>query len=83
VSQVKRFGAFSIRENRGGSIWVRAGTGYANKDGSMNLVLDVLPLNGRLHIREVGEKRDSANGSTAHETAGEVAPEASAAGVQP
>ena len=56
----KRLAVFSIRENRGGSIWVRAGTAFVNKDGSLNVLLDVLPLDGKLHVREAGEKRDSA-----------------------
>jgi hypothetical protein len=54
----KRLAVFSIREAKGGSIWVRAGTAFVNKDGSLNLLLDVLPLDGKLHVREAGEKRD-------------------------
>jgi hypothetical protein len=29
------------------------GTAFPNSDGSFNLFLDALPVNGRLHIREV------------------------------
>jgi hypothetical protein len=52
---------FSIRKTRnGGTIWVRAGNGFVNKDSSVNLYLDVLPLDGTLHAREqVVERRDS------------------------
>ena len=56
----KRLAVFSIREGKGGSIWVRAGSAFVNKDGSLNLLLDVLPLDGKLHVREAAEKRDSA-----------------------
>ena len=56
----KRLAVFSIRMNKGGSIWVRAGSAFVNKDGSLNVALDVLPLDGRLHVRETGEKRDGA-----------------------
>lgn len=56
----KRLAVFSIRENKGGSIWVRAGSAFVNKDGSLNVLLDVLPLDGKLHVREAGEKKDSA-----------------------
>ena len=31
--------------------WVRVGVAFDNKDGSLNVLLDALPLNGRLHIR--------------------------------
>jgi hypothetical protein len=52
---------FSIRESTkgGGSIWVRAGSAFVNKDFSLNVLLDVLPLDGKLHVREAGERRES------------------------
>jgi len=44
---------FSIRETKGGgSVWIRAGKAFTNKDGSLNVYLDVLPLDGKLHLRE-------------------------------
>ena len=54
----KRLAVFSIREGKGGSIWVRAGSAFVNKDGSLNVLLDVLPLDGKLHVREAADKRD-------------------------
>jgi len=59
----KRLAVFSIREGKGGSIWVRAGSAFVNKDGSLNVLLDVLPLDGKLHVREAAEKRDGAQAS--------------------
>jgi len=59
LSAGKRLAVFSIRENKGGSIWVRAGSAFVNKDGSLNVLLDVLPLDGKLHVREAGEKREA------------------------
>jgi hypothetical protein len=56
----KRLAVFSIREGKGGSIWVRAGSAFVNKDGSLNVLLDVLPLDGKLHVREAADKRDTA-----------------------
>ncbi len=50
----KRLTVFSIREGRSSSIWVRAGTAFVNKDGSLNILLDVLPLDGKLHVRDPG-----------------------------
>ncbi len=58
----KRFAVFSIRDGKNGTIWVRAGTAFVNKDGSLNVYLDVLPLDGKLHVRDAGEKRDAAPG---------------------
>jgi hypothetical protein len=48
----KRYAVFSIRTLKEGSVWSRAGSAFANKDGSVNIYLDVLPLDGKLHIRE-------------------------------
>ncbi len=41
-----------------GTVWVRCGIAFLNKDDSMNLYLDVLPKEGRLHIREAVDRRD-------------------------
>lgn len=54
----KRLAVFSIRPGRNGSVWVRAGWAEVNRDGSVNLHLDVLPLDGKLHVREAGERRE-------------------------
>jgi len=34
------------------SFWVRIGRAFVNRDGSFNLNLDALPVNGKLHLRE-------------------------------
>lgn len=46
-----RLDVYSIRPGRNGAIWVRAGVAWVNRDGSLNVHLDVLPLDGKLHIR--------------------------------
>ncbi len=51
-----RLTVFSIREGRNGSIWVRAGRATMNADGTLTLELDVLPLDGKLHVRETSER---------------------------
>jgi hypothetical protein len=57
---------FSIREVKngaGGSIWVRAGRAFVNADGSLNVLLDVLPLDGRLHVRATESGESTAGGA--------------------
>ncbi len=54
----KVLAVFSIRPGKNGSVWVRAGWAEVNRDGSMNLQLDVLPLDGKLHVRESFERRE-------------------------
>ncbi|MBX7114050.1 MAG: hypothetical protein K1X64_06895 [Myxococcaceae bacterium] len=58
----KRFNVFSItqKNNANGAVWARAGTAYTNRDGSLNIYLDVLPLEGQLHLREVLSRREEA-----------------------
>lgn len=46
------FTVFSIKAAKdGASTWVKAGSAYVNRDGSINVYLDVLPLDGKLHLR--------------------------------
>ena len=37
------------------SRWVRIGTAYVNRDQSLSVYLDALPVNHKLHIRELPE----------------------------
>lgn len=39
----------------GGVYWMRLGSAYDNKDGSQNMYLDALPVNGKLHVRELDD----------------------------
>ena len=50
----KRLTLFSIRKTDAGSIWIRCGVVFVNKDGSLNIRLDALPLDGMLHARDSG-----------------------------
>jgi hypothetical protein len=49
----KRLAVFSIKNtDRRGAVWCRVGTAFVNKDESLNVFLDALPLDGKLHCRE-------------------------------
>lgn len=39
------------RERDGRKFWVRIGSAFRNRDGSLNAILDAVPTNGTLHIR--------------------------------
>ena len=43
---------FSIVERQGKSYWTRVGVGFVNRDGSITLRLDAVPINGQLQVRE-------------------------------
>lgn len=61
----KRFDCFSIREYELGgekkSAWNRIGVAFENRDGSMSVLLDSLPVDGKLQIRAY-EPRERAAG---------------------
>jgi pyoverdine/dityrosine biosynthesis protein Dit1 len=44
---------YSITEiNEGKSRWVKVGAAFVNRDGSINVVLDAFPKDGKLQIRD-------------------------------
>lgn len=34
------------------SVWTRIGAAFVNKDDSINVLLDAIPIDGKLHIRD-------------------------------
>ena len=48
----KPWAAYNIIERGGRRIWSRIGSAFINHDGSMNILLDSLPVGGKLQIRE-------------------------------
>lgn len=67
LTQGKRLQVFSIKEmaERGEekkSVWVKAGAAWVNRDGSLNVYLDVLPLDGKLHVREALDDKRAEGG---------------------
>ncbi len=51
---------YTIKENGEYTNWTRVGVAFENKDGSMNILLDALPTNGKLHIRDFPAKKEEA-----------------------
>ena len=48
---------YSIRERKERkSVWTEVGIGWLNSDGSLNLVLNLVPLDGKLHVRVITAK---------------------------
>ncbi len=41
-----------IERGSGKPFWLRLGVGFVNRDGSLTLKLDAMPLNGTLQVRE-------------------------------
>lgn len=60
---VKKLGVFITRKKGAGSIWVRAGVAISNRDGSWNVHLDALPIDGQLHLRAEAPPQTSPGGA--------------------
>jgi len=45
--------AYTTNERNGRTFWNRIGVAFLNKDGSMNVRLESLPVSGELHIRDL------------------------------
>lgn len=52
---------FIIRDGKNGdSFWTKVGVAFTNKDGSLNVLLEAVPVgDGKLHIRDAKEKRQA------------------------
>jgi hypothetical protein len=44
--------AYNISERNGKSYFTRIGIAFVNNDGSLNVKLEALPINGEIHIRD-------------------------------
>ena len=49
-----------VPKSDGKDVWLRLGAAFPNRDGSLSVVLDAIPVNGRLQIREMAPPRDAA-----------------------
>jgi len=70
--------AYTITKNEkqgGKDFWTRIGVCFVNRDGSMNLKLNALPLGGEIHIREEDKQQPGRQQRTAAPQAQRVAEE--------
>ena len=51
---------YTVVKNGEKALWIRIGVGFVNKDGSLNIILNALPVNGELNVRDPKSK-DSAS----------------------
>lgn len=67
---------YQISESKKGgkSFWTRIGVAFVNKDGSLNVLLNCFPIDGKLHIRDE-RKRDSQDYDPADQGMYEMPPE--------
>lgn len=44
--------AYALTEREGKTYWSRCGVAFENRDGSLTIQLDCLPVSGRLQVRQ-------------------------------
>ncbi len=56
----KKLIAYHIIERKGleRPIWSRIGTAFVNKDGSINVFLDQIPIDGKIQVREERQRTE-------------------------
>lgn len=55
---------YVITERNENKYWNRVGVAFVNRDGSLNVRLEALPLTGELHIRDFVARDELAGAST-------------------
>jgi hypothetical protein len=50
--------SFALTERGDKTFWTRIGVAFTNKDGSITVQLDALPVSGRLQIRDEESRSD-------------------------
>ena len=72
----KPWAAFNIIERGEGAkkkrIWSRIGSAFHNRDGSINIYLDSLPLGGKVQIREDDREHKGERGALAEKAEAEA-----------
>ena len=55
---------YTITEREAGKAsWTKIGVAFVNRDQSLNVVLEGLPVNGKLHIRDMRANRAEKGGA--------------------
>ncbi|MEN9580349.1 MAG: hypothetical protein RJA70_3358 [Pseudomonadota bacterium] len=65
---------YNITERDGRSFWSRIGVAFVNRDGSLNVRLESLPVNGEMQVRDYVPREESeSNGRFQEEFASHAA----------
>lgn len=60
---MKTHNVYTINEGSSKNYWLQIGSGFENKDGSINIIFNALPLNGKIQVRlKPNEKKNKSEG---------------------
>jgi len=65
---------YTITERGDKSFWTRIGVAYVNRDGSLNVKLDAMPVSGSLHVRDWTPREEQAADGRPRRSNGASAP---------
>lgn len=54
--------AYSMTERDGKTYWSKIGVAFVNRDGSITVALEALPVSGKLQLRDEEERRERGGG---------------------
>jgi hypothetical protein len=60
MDQSKMKIAYVITQRGTQKYWTRVGVAFVNKDGSLNVKLEAIPVTGELHVRDYVPREDGA-----------------------
>ena len=60
MDQSKMKIAYVVTQRGTNKYWTRIGVAFVNKDGSMNVKLEAVPVNGEIHVRDYVPREESA-----------------------
>ncbi|MBN2193454.1 MAG: hypothetical protein JW751_11615 [Polyangiaceae bacterium] len=61
---------YNVTERAGRSYWNRVGIAFVNRDGSLNVRLESLPVSGEMQIRDQAPRDTAAIGSVVENSPG-------------
>ncbi len=61
-STIQKKLVYAVTEKGERTFWTKVGVGFVNRDGSLTLRLDAMPINGTLQVRDEDTSRRAASG---------------------
>jgi hypothetical protein len=60
MDQSKMKIAYVVTQRGTNKYWTRVGVAFVNRDGSMNVKLEAVPVNGEIHVRDYVPREEGA-----------------------
>lgn len=67
---------YTLKDGTAKSRWTKVGSAWTNRDGSLSITLDALPINGKLQVRDPLPPRDGRGGTSESRRGAESPPTA-------